>query len=94
MNRKERKDKLRGKHSATNEAAPTVPTRRAPFTKRTSIPTPLYDQIVNKLKIDPLKDRTGIKRVDIMKGIRYKDTRVPIYGVNAQYPWEKPDEEM
>ena len=92
MNRKERKAKLRGKHSATNEAAPTVP-RVAPFTTRTSIPTPLYDQVVEKLKVDPVKDATEFKKIP-RYSMRYPGTRVPLYGINIPSPGEKPDEEI
>jgi len=87
--RKERKANLRGKHSATNETAPVAPTRNAPFTLRTTIATPLYDQVVAKLNFDPLEGKTGPNKVDLTAGLKYAaGTRVPIYGYNAPDPFE------
>ena len=94
MNRKERKAKVRGRHSATNDLAPRTSSRRAPFTYRKIEENPLYDQVVKKMNLDPLQGEIGFKKTDIMAGIRYRDTRVPIYGVNVPHPWGKPHEEL
>jgi hypothetical protein len=72
--------------------APTVP-RVAPFTTRTSTPTPLYDVVVQKLNVDPAKDMNGFKKIP-KYSMRYPGTTVPLYGINVPNPGEKPDEEL
>lgn len=91
MNKKERRAKLRGRHSATNESAPKVVSKPRPFRLREIEPNPLYDQVAKQMGLDPLKGEFGFKKTDIWAGIRYRDTRVPIPGFNVP---ETPDEEL
>lgn len=93
MSRRQRKSKVRGKHSAANPNAPKATSvRKAPFTLRTIQEAPLYDQIASQMGLNPAANKI-YKKTDIMEGIRYRDTNVPIYGVNAPDPF-KPEKEQ
>ena len=89
--RRKRKELLRGKHAATNPDAPIAKAsdRNPPFTTRTSIPVPLYDQVVQQLNFDPIAEKKEPNKVGLTAGLKYAaGTRVPIYGYNVPDPFE------